>query len=231
MKIFAISDLHLSNSTNKPMDVFGYGWVNHWQKIRENWVERVTEEDVVLIAGDVSWGMNIQQAIVDLQQIDELPGKKVIIRGNHDYWWSTYKKICQLNLKSIVFIQNNAEKIGNYIFCGTRGWDVPESNETQSEEDKKIFDRELIRLELTLKEAQKLKTNDEEIIGLIHYPPFNSKFEDSQFVELFLKNNVKRVVYGHLHGSQVRVNPEVDKHGTKFYLTSCDFLKNELLEL
>ena len=231
MKIFAISDLHLSNSTNKPMDVFGYGWVNHWQKIRENWVERVTEEDVVLIAGDVSWGMNIQQAIVDLQQIDELPGKKVIIRGNHDYWWSTYKKICQLNLKSIVFIQNNAEKIGNYIFCGTRGWDVPESNETQSEEDKKIFDRELIRLELTLKEAQKLKTNNEEIIGLIHYPPFNSKFEDSQFVELFIKNNVKRVVYGHLHGSQVRVNPEVDKRGTKFYLTSCDFLKNELLEL
>lgn len=231
MKIFAISDLHLSNSTNKPMDVFGYGWVNHWQKIRENWVERVTEEDVVLIAGDVSWGMNIQQAIVDLQQINELPGKKVIIRGNHDYWWSTYKKICQLNLESVVFIQNNAEKIGNYIFCGTRGWDVPESNETQSEEDKKIFDRELIRLELTLKEAQKLKTNNEEIIGLIHYPPFNSKFEDSQFVELFLKNNVKRVVYGHLHGSQVRVNPVVDKYGTKFYLTSCDFLKNELLEL
>ena len=129
MKIFAISDLHLSNSANKPMDVFGYGWVNHWQKIRENWVERVTEEDVVLIAGDISWGMNIQQAITDLQQIDELPGKKVIIRGNHDYWWSTYKKICQLNLESIIFIQNNAKKIGNYIFCGTRGWDVPESND------------------------------------------------------------------------------------------------------
>ena len=231
MALYAIGDLHLCLGAPKPMDIFGYGWINHWQKIRADWEERVTGDDVVLIAGDVSWGMNIAQAIVDLEQIDSLPGKKIIVRGNHDYWWSTYKKICDLNLKSIFFIQNNAIKIGNCIFCGTRGWDVPENNETQSEEDKKIFDRELIRLELTLKDAEKLKTNGEEIIGMIHYPPFNSKYEDSPFVDLFLKYNVKRVVYGHLHGNQVRNSSIVDKRGTKFHLTSCDFLKNQLLEL
>ena len=231
MKIFAISDLHLSSKTDKPMNIFGNAWENHWGKIKEDWCHRVDENDIVLIAGDISWGMNLEQAIDDLYSINVLPGKKIIIRGNHDYWWGTYKKLQALDLENIYFLQNNARKIGNYIFCGTRGWTVPE-NKLQSDEDLKIFEREKIRLKLSLEEAHKLKENEEnQIIGLIHYPPFNSKFEKSYFTELFTSYNVKTIVYGHLHGQQSRYKNVVEIEGCKYYLTSCDFLNNELLLL
>ena len=231
MKIFAISDLHLSNSTDKPMDIFGIGWIDHWEKIKSDWINKVTESDAVLIAGDISWAININEAVNDLYEINELPGKKIIIRGNHDYWWSSYKKICDLPLNSIYFIQNNAIKIENYVFCGTRGWEVPEANETQTDENKKIYEREIIRLNLALSEAKKLAKSGEEIIGMIHYPPFNSKFENSPFTELFSEYGVKKVVYGHLHGGQARFKETVNKYQTDYYLTSCDFLQNKLIQL
>ena len=230
MKIYSISDLHLTSGTDKPMDIFGENWVGHWDKIRVDWNRKVNDEDVVLIAGDVSWGMNTEQAITDLREIDELPGKKIIIRGNHDYWWSTYKRLCALDLKSIIFIQNNAKTVGEYVFCGTRGWTVPEKNE-QTEEDKKIFDRELIRLKMSLDEARKI-ADGKEIIGLIHYPPFNSKFEKSPFSDLFSEAGVKTVVYGHLHGTHVRTKEgAVNIDGVNYFLTSCDFLDFKIFEL
>lgn len=230
MKIFAISDLHLSIASDKPMNVFGGSWEGYWEKIKENWFNKVTENDVVLIAGDISWGMSLEQALPDLEAIAALPGKKVLTKGNHDYWWSTYKKITSLNLENMYFIQNNAVKIGDYIFCGTRGWTV-DDDDNFSPEDKKIYDREVIRLGLTLKSAEQLRVNGETIVGMIHYPPFNYRFEDSDFTKLFEEYGVKKVIYGHLHGNSARFKDIVNKRETNFYLTSCDFLKNDLLEI
>ncbi len=229
MKIFALSDFHLSAAVNKPMDVFGVNWEGHWEKIRANWLETVTDEDVVLSAGDTSWGMNIREALPDLKAIDGLPGKKFIIRGNHDYWWSSYAKIKSLGLESINFIQNNALICGDYVFCGTRGWTVPEEGETDSE-DKKIFDRELIRLKLTLDAAAKI-ADGKIIVLLTHYPPFDSTFTDSPFTELISKYPVSKVVYGHLHGNHGRFSASVDKNGTEYILTSCDFLSFKPLRI
>ena len=212
MKIFAISDLHLSIASDKPMNVFGGSWEGYWEKIKENWLNKVTENDVVLIAGDISWGMSLEQALPDLEAIAALPGKKVLTKGNHDYWWSTYKKITSLNLENMYFIQNNAVKIGDYIFCGTRGWTVDDDDDF-STEDKKIY------------------VNGETIVGMIHYPPFNYRFEDSDFTKLFEEYGVKKVIYGHLHGNSARFKDIVNKRETNFYLTSCDFLKNDLLEI
>lgn len=230
MKIFAISDLHLSIASDKPMNVFGGSWEGYWEKIKENWLNKVTENDVVLIAGDISWGMSLEQALPDLEAIAALPGKKVLTKGNHDYWWSTYKKITSLNLENMYFIQNNAVKIRDYIFCGTRGWTVDDDDDF-SPEDKKIYDREVIRLGLTLKSAEQLRVNGETIVGMIHYPPFNYRFEDSDFTKLFEEYGVKKVIYGHLHGNSARFKDIVNKRETNFYLTSCDFLKNDLLEI
>lgn len=230
MKIFAVSDLHLSIASDKPMNVFGGSWEGYWEKIKENWLNKVTENDVVLIAGDISWGMSLEQALPDLEAIAALPGKKVLTKGNHDYWWSTYKKITSLNLENMYFIQNNAVKIGDYIFCGTRGWTV-DDDDNLSPEDKKIYDREVIRLGLTLKSAEQLRVNGETVVGMIHYPPFNYRFEDSDFTKLFEEYGVKKVIYGHLHGNSARFKDVVNKRETNFYLTSCDFLKNDLLEI
>lgn len=230
MKIFAISDLHLTSTEDKPMDIFGMSWVGHWDKVKLDWASKVSNDDIVIICGDVSWAMNINNAIVDLEEIDKLNGKKIIIRGNHDYWWSSYKKLTELPLKTITFIQNNAIKIDNYIFCGTRGWAVPEG-EKQTSEDKKIFDREIIRLKMTLDESKKLQSNNEKIIVMMHYPPFNSKLENSPFTDLIALYDIEKVIYGHLHGACGRFKSIVNKGITNYYLTSCDFLNNTLLEV
>lgn len=210
------------------MDVFGMNWVGHWEQIKADWASKVTDKDIVLISGDVSWAMSINNALIDLQEIDKLTGKKIIIRGNHDYWWSSYKKLKELPLSTITFIQNNATKIGNFIFCGTRGWTVEEK---QTAEDKKILDREIIRLKLTLDEAKKLQKDSEKIVVMMHYPPFNARFDNSAFTELIALYDIEKVVYGHLHGAASRYRAVVNKGITNFYLTSCDFLDNKLLEL
>lgn len=222
MKVFAISDLHLSNATNKPMDVFGAHWSGHFDKIKAYFYDNVTDEDVVLIAGDTSWGMTIAEATPDLLAVDALPGKKFIIRGNHDYWWSGYSKIKAIGLKTVTFIQNNAFRVGSYVICGTRGWTIPD--ETTTVEDKKIFDRELIRLKLTLDDAQKLLQEGDKLYLMTHYPPFDARFSDSAFTETIARYPVDTVVYGHLHGNVSRSSEVVYKNNVRYLLTSCDFL-------
>lgn len=222
MKVFAISDFHLSNTTDKPMDIFGDNWTGHFDKIKEFFENNVSKDDIVLSAGDTSWGMNIPEAIDDLKAVDALNGIKFIIKGNHDYWWSSYEKIKSLGLDSINFIQNNAFKIGEYVICGTRGWTVPE-NESDVK-DKKIFAREAIRLKLTLDAALKLRTDNERILLLTHYPPFNSRFEDSEFTDIISQYPVDKVIYGHLHGNRSRYSAVVNKNNLDYLLTSCDFL-------
>ncbi|MDR3186745.1 MAG: metallophosphoesterase [Christensenellaceae bacterium] len=231
MKLFAISDLHLSKASDKPMELFGAEWKNHWSKIIIDWKSKVSDDDIVLIAGDISWAMRLEEAIFDLNDIAECPGRKVLIRGNHDYWWSSVSKIRKLLLPSMYIIHNDALRIGNLIFAGSRGWTVPEIGQTQSSEDKKLYEREKLRLEISLERAESMKTSEDIVIGMMHYPPFSSRYDDSHFTRLFSEHNVRLVIYGHLHGELSRIKPTYVKNNIPYYLTSCDKLNFKLLEI
>lgn len=224
MKIWAISDPHFSFGCDKPMDVFGGAWENHVEKFFTNWNSVVSKDDIVLVAGDISWAMKLEDAKVDIEKLGELNGTKIIIKGNHEYWWKSISSVRAILPESIKALQNDSLKIGNFIFCGTRGWSVPEPNKEWTDNDEKIYNREVERLKLTLKSAKVCQTNNEKIIALIHFPPFNSKLDDSKFTQLFESNCVDTVVYGHIHCSMGRVVKKVEKNGVKYYLTSCDYL-------
>ena len=231
MKIYAISDLHLCLSGAKPMDIFGATWENYLDIIKEDWNSKVTKDDYVLMAGDMSWALKVEEATKDFEYLNSLNGKKIIIRGNHDYWWKSISNLRRQLPKDIYPIQNDAIKIGNYIICGTRGWNVPEKNKPFSTEDKKLYDREIIRLEISLQCAKNLAGDGDTIIAMIHYPPFNSNYEESELTKLFEKYNVKKVIYGHLHGNSSRTNLYVSLNGIEYFLTSCDKLNNKLIQV
>lgn len=231
MSVYCVSDLHLSRKQDKPMDVFGERWLRHWDKIRADWRDRVGPDDVVLSAGDISWGMRLDDAKADLEEIDALPGRKIFVRGNHDYFWSSISKLRSLGLPTLSFIQNDSISFGGRAFCGTRGWTVPEPKATPTPEDRKIFARELMRLEQSLKSAAE-RFGDLEPVGMIHFPPFNSTLKKSEFTDLFSAYGVKTVVFGHLHGFLPGDYPScVRVDGVSYRLTSCDFLENKLLKL
>lgn len=229
MKVFAISDLHLSLSVDKPMDIFGGAWNNYLQKIKDDWKTKVKDEDIVIIAGDISWAMKLEGFEKDIEFFDDLPGKKIMIRGNHDYWWGSVSKIRNILKKDMFVLQNDAIKFGDYIFCGTRGWDINLSNSTK--QDKKIFEREKIRLELALKQAKQLQDGNEKIVAIIHYPPFTAKNKDNDFINLFKKYEVDIVVFGHLHNDKcgLMLVSQIDK--AKYFLTSCDLVNNKLIQI
>lgn len=227
MKIYAISDLHLSNSCDKPMDIFGGHWEGYTEKIISNWKQKVTDEDLVLIAGDISWAMKLEEAQADLNWIDELPGKKIIIKGNHEYWWKSISAVREILPSSIMAIQNDAIKVGDYIICGTRGWTVPEKDKELEPEDLKIYKREVERLKLTLMSAKVLKgDSDLKIIAMMHFPPYNTDKEQSEFTKLFEEYGVETVVFGHLHG-YVNCDLVSNINGVTYYFTSCDHIKND----
>lgn len=228
MKVFAISDPHLSFTADKPMSIFGAVWENHWDAIEEDWREKVGEDDVVLIAGDVSWGMTLDEAIKDLETIGALPGKKIYIRGNHDYWWSSISKIRAALPENSYALQNDAVKFGRFVFAGSRGWMIPEAGAAVSPENDKILKREAIRMEMSLKCAEKIRTDGDITIAIIHFPPFDSRFSSSVFTDLFNRYSVDKVVYGHLHGTKARTEMFLKRLGTEYYLTSCDKLGNKL---
>lgn len=229
VKVFAISDLHLSFSSDKPMDVFGVVWENYFEKIVEDWQNKVGENDVVLLAGDLSWAMSLENAAVDIAQLAKLKGKKVIIKGNHDYWWSSYAKVKSLIKDTqIIALQNNAVRFDGVVVCGTRGWTI--CTENSLVEDKKIYDRELIRMELSLKEAQKLMQEGDKLIAMIHYPPLENGMEESGFTRLFSQYGVDKVVYGHIHGKS-RAIMQYNVDGIDYLLTSCDKLGNRLFNI
>ena len=230
MKIFAISDLHLSFGSNKPMDVFGGHWENYLEKITEDWNNKVSDEDVVLIAGDISWAMKLEDTKEDFEFLGKLKGHKVIIRGNHDYWWSSISAVRSVLPEKVYAIQNDAIKFGDYIICGTRGWTVPEA-EFETPHDEKIYKREVIRLELTLQTAKRLQTNGEKIVAMIHFPPVNSVRDDSEFSALFEKYGAEKVVYGHLHGKKARATLRFTKNDVEYLLTACDQTENKLVEV
>ncbi len=230
MKFFAISDLHISTNTNKPMDVFGGNWVGYLEKIKYDWSQKITDDDVVLIGGDISWAMNIEDAKKDVDTLSTLPGIKVMVKGNHDYWWSGIGKVRDMLPEKFFALQNDSIKIGNVVVCGSRCWSVPGSPDF-NEQDMKIYLRETERLKLSLGSAEKLRQEGDKLLALIHYPPFNVKRENTAFTDIFESFGVDVVVYGHLHGKSVRADRLVVKNDVKYYLTSCDQVDNKLVEI
>ena len=160
MKVFAVSDPHLSFTAEKPMSIFGAVWENHWEAIAADWLEKVGADDIVLLPGDISWGMTTDEARKDLETIGAMPGKKIYVKGNHDYWWGSLSKIRGILPEGSYCIQNDALKFGKFIFCGSRGWSVPEIGVKPDPNDEKLLRREQLRLELSLKTAEKLATGD-----------------------------------------------------------------------
>ncbi|MFY9278812.1 MAG: metallophosphoesterase [Caldicoprobacterales bacterium] len=222
MKIFAISDLHLPGGQDKPMDVFGDNWKNHWEKIKKNWVELISPQDIVLIPGDISWAMTLKEAMVDLDDIATLPGRKILTKGNHDYWWSSITRLRESVHPSIYAIQNDSLKFDDLpeiAFCGTRGWAVPGIKEFTSH-DQKIFNRELNRLKMSLDDAKECQN----IIVLLHFPPFDDKGEESDLCHFIRQYPVQHVVFGHLHGDSLKEVIEGEINGLTYHLVSCDYL-------
>lgn len=225
MKIYAISDFHLSINNPKPMDIFGGVWENYLEKIEKFWAENITDDDIVLIAGDLSWAMTLNDFLPDLEYIGKLSGKKFLLRGNHDYYWHSISALRKVLPYNTFAVQNDCIRCGNVLVCGSRGWSTAE-NGVYTDEDKKIYDREIIRLGLSLDDMQKQRKDGDIVMVMMHYPPFNSKFEKSAFTDLIDRYNVDAVVYGHLHGKNARVKKLVTIGDTKYYLTSCDMIDN-----
>lgn len=230
MKLFAISDLHISTTEDKPMDIFGKTWVNYLEKIAEDWQSKVSEEDVVVIGGDISWAMTLDNALKDIEFIKNLKGNKVLIKGNHDYWWQGITKIRSLLPENIYALQNDSIKFGNVVICGSRAWTVPGAPDYK-EADEKIYKREVERLRLSFYNAKQMREEGDKLVALVHYPPFNVRRENSLFTEMFEENCVDAVIYGHLHGKDSRGDKLVIKNGIKYYLTSCDMVDNKLTEI
>ena len=225
MKIFAIGDLHLSfdNRIEKPMDVFGPSWEGHATRLKEAWLEKITDEDIVIVPGDISWGLRLEEALEDLEWLSKLPGLKVFVRGNHDLWWQSIGKINKLH-ENMIFLQNNCFMLDDgTAICGSRGWTCPGSEEF-SEQDQKIYDREIIRLEMSLKEAK--ERGARKIICALHFPPTNDKKQPSDFTRLMEEHGVSKCVYGHLHGKDGFKNA-LNKvlNGVDYQLVSLDYLE------
>lgn len=234
MSIYAIADLHLSFQQSKPMDIFGENWIGHEEKIKKNWIEKVKSDDIVLLPGDFSWATYLQDTKKDFEFLNSLPGKKLMLKGNHDYWWGTItsmrKFLKENNFENIDFIYNNAYECENYIVAGTRGW-----SEIEEDEDEKILNRELIRLELSIRDGINKYGTEKEIIVCMHYPPITNirilKNEELEFVHLMKKYNVKKCLYGHLHSESIKDAVEGNIDGIEYKLVSADKLNFELYNL
>ena len=230
MNVYAISDLHLSTTADKPMDIFGGNWEGHLEKIKSHWRETVTEEDIVLISGDVSWAMKMEDALQDLRSLVDLPGKKVFIRGNHDYWWNGITKLRdQAPDDSFVFLQTDAVRIGEFVVVGSRGWTCPGSAD-YTEQDNKLYLREAERFRLAFLDAERLKQEGDKVIAMIHYPPFGLKNESTKFTELFEKNGVSKAVFGHIHGAAY-FPLKTTRNGVDYILASCDKVAFKLVKI
>lgn len=220
MAIWAISDLHLSFGVkDKPMNVFGQNWDGYEEKIKLNWCEKINPEDTVILAGDFSWGMYIEETIPDFEFLEKLPGKKLMIKGNHDYWWETMNKMNKFkksnNFEDIEFIHNNYFDADGVAVCGTRGWEIG-AEELEPELDKRVFEREKERLKRSLELAK----NYREIIAVTHYNI--GVYEE--YINILKNYNVKKCIYGHLHGKIDREKINYIKDGIEFICTSCDLI-------
>ncbi len=230
MSLYAIGDLHLSLGTEKPMDVFGGAWENYTEKIRDGF-KTLEPEDVCVICGDTSWAMDLQSAAADFAFLDALPGKKIILKGNHDYWWSTAAKAKRLleamQMNSLDFLHNNCINYGeSHAICGTRGWFYEESK--GDAHDRKMMLRELGRLETSLKAA-----GEREKIVFLHYPPKYGQYQCDEILALLRAYGVKLCLSGHLHGPALKLAFEGELDGVRFRTVSADhvgFVPQKILD-
>ena len=210
MPLFAIADLHLSFGSDKPMDVFGPQWKDHAEKLRKAWTETVAEEDCVVVSGDVSWAMHLEELTPDLAFLDGLPGKKLVLRGNHDYWWTTMAKMERYlelhGFASVSFLRNTGVRVAGpdaegpgTVVCGTRGWVLPEDAGFAAE-DERILAREVGRLKLSLAEGNRILLQGDRLVVAMHYPPMAATQIPTAFTEILEAYGVEVCVYGHLHG-------------------------------
>lgn len=221
MSLYAIGDLHLSLSVNKPMDIFG-GWENYVERLTENWHNIVAPQDTVVLAGDSSWAMKLEDTRADFDFINKLPGNKIIIKGNHDYWWTTKNKMevffAENGFSTLKILHNNHYKYGEYAICGTRGW-INDNGETA---DKKVLSREAGRLEASIKSAEKAKLIP---IVFLHYPPVFSSDSNFEILEVLQNHGVKKCFYGHIHGKSCANAINGERDGIEYRLISSDYLQ------
>lgn len=234
MSIYVIGDLHLSFSAEKPMDIFGINWENHAEKIKNNWINKINEEDTVILPGDFSWATYLEETYKDFEFLNSLPGKKILLKGNHDYWWTTVTRMRKFlkenGFENIDFLFNNSYLIENKIITGTRGW----INSWKSEENYKILKRENDRLKLSIEDGIKKFGTEYEIICFIHYPPFYKEIdipEEINFIKTLNKYNIKKCYYAHLHGESHKDAIEGNVNGVKYKLVSSDYLNFKLLDI
>ncbi len=233
MSIFTIADLHLSTleATNKSMEVFGNRWTDYTKRLESNWRRLVSETDTVVIPGDISWALSLSEARSDLKFLDSLPGKKILGKGNHDFWWSTMKKHEEFfkteDIKTISFLFNNAHLAENYIIAGTRGWyhDEDCGNQPGNADFEKLTNREALRLRTSLKEAKALQSlhPENEIIVFTHFPPFWNGKASENIVSILNEFGIKRLYFGHIHGNYT-VAPKFEYAGIEMNIISADYL-------
>ncbi len=221
MSIFAIGDLHLCSTGEKPMDVFGSQWDDHWRSIRRHWRAAVGPDDTVLIPGDISWAMQLSGALEDLRGVAELPGRKVLLRGNHDYWWSSVTRLRSALPDDMRAIQNDSLIVGDWVVCGTRGWEFPTEQRPLEPSDQKIYLRELMRLEMALEHAARTG-GGRPILAMTHYPPLLKDCPRTAFTDMMERYDVRTAVYGHLHGAGIRNGLNGECGGVRYQLVSCD---------
>lgn len=228
MKLYALSDLHLAHAVDKPMTIFGDKWKNHTSLIRESWQKLVSDDDVVILGGDISWGKSLDEALPDLRFINNLKGQKLLLRGNHDYWWTSMKKmqeLCELeNLTTLNFLRNNAISFGRFNIGGTRGWILPDDDEFTSQ-DQKIFDRELIRMQLSLDDMKQISEKSETELTSVfamHYPPISPNGDPSKMSQALSKAEIPLCIFGHIHHQlpYYLSSPQLEK--VRYVLTSAD---------
>ena len=224
--IYALADLHLDPLGNKSMDIFGEKWIGHREKIIKNWNELVKDNDLVLLPGDISWGLKLEEARTDLELIDSLKGHKIISKGNHDYWWSSLNKLRNLNLKTIDFLMNNSYIYNDVEIFGTRGW-KPKDHAEFVKEDEKIFNREILRLKNSLDSA---KTNYKKVV-MLHYPPFNQDLTPNEFSKVLTEYGVNICIYGHLHGPGHKLVVEGIVNNVLYKCVSGDYVDFRLQEI
>ena len=221
MSVFAIADLHLPGGTEKPMHIFGTHWKNHFEVVCANWENQINHNDIVLLPGDISWAMQLSDALVDLQSIANLPGEKILIKGNHDYWWNSLSRVRTMLPKTINVLQNDSLTIGDFVFLGTRGWNLPTTQVPLEPSDEKILQREVERLRLSINHAQQY-SKGKHLVALMHFPPLLSDGLSTDFSILLENACVANVVYGHLHGLGTRFGFSGKHNETTYHLVSCD---------
>ena len=235
MSLFALSDTHLSLSTDKPMDIFGSRWQQHDKRIREAWENTVGDGDTVVVAGDISWAMSMDEALTDLAYLDRLPGRKLIGRGNHDYWWGTVYKmkkffVEQNGLSTIDFLYNNAYETESFVFCGSRGWWGDAGLCPSGVDYEKIVAREALRVGMSLDAGERLlaaareRGEERELLVFLHFPPIFRDYRCDEIISVLRQHGIKRCFYGHIHNSY-DTPPVFEDGGIEYIITSADYLE------